>query len=93
MNTYEGHTPGPWKRGGFLGRAVFAAEKWVATCWEENAALVADAPMLLAQRDALVEGVKAMLQLEERRTYELKPCPCSGCKSLRAILKEIEATP
>lgn len=77
MSKYEGHTPGPF-RVESVGYAtsyethmfINAGEGPIAGVWcppgnteqAANAALLADAPLLLRQRDALLEAAKMVLQ-------------------------------
>ena len=78
MNKYEGHTPGPW-RVGDAGATVFgppngkpsptiiaSVSRSMATKRKHaDARLIADAPMLLAQRDALAAALDECLPIVE----------------------------
>ena len=65
-NKYEGHTPGPWRVAKYEKRAVNVDDgSVVARCGTSsveqahaNARLIADAPLLLAQRDRLAEKMQ-----------------------------------
>lgn len=80
MNTYDGHTPGPWfvnrAHGGyptiFAGAALIAAVRGAPGVADSviaaNARLIAAAPDMLRQRDALARGLlDAVASLERMR--------------------------
>lgn len=95
MSKYEGHTPGPWHVGAFLDSGIRIApncDPKNATAYafdEANAHLIADAPMLLAQRDKLARFLDECIFLLDR--VEVKSMRAGICiERARDLLKEVE---
>ena len=68
MSKYEGHTAGPWHVAN--GRQIRSHNQQIATTWmfgagtgKINAQLIADAPMLLKQRDDLLKLLKESTEM------------------------------
>ena len=75
MSKYKGHTEGPWKLGEFDRKlSVVSSDNIIvantayrgARQRESNARLIADAPMLLKQRDNLLNLLKESTEMLDR---------------------------
>ena len=92
------HTPGPWRIGD-AGRTVFGppngnpSPETVAHCTSRaNASLIAAAPALLKERNALRETLADLLAVAPR-CPDLREQDCSYCASrivARAALRAVE---
>lgn len=96
---YAGHTPGPWNADynapghgwgkliqGANGAAVAAAVELADGSGPANARLIADAPTLLAQRDALVAALEGMLDVTAAHVHT--ECCDHIMDQARAVLEE-----
>ena len=99
------HTPGPWEVDGdgpMIAVVESSVAGWGSTLitavafrcadveeGEANARLIADAPLLLRQRDALLDEAKAALTTP-KLDLVIRPCALSAMVNLRAAIAACE---